>query len=46
MLLSNCAVCGSKKVRFIKEQEAFGLVTSLLSVEGPLKGVSILGTIT
>ena len=25
MLLSNCAVCGSKKSGFIKEQEASGL---------------------
>ena len=29
MLLSNCAVCGSKKSRFIKEQEASELLSSL-----------------
>ena len=29
MLSSNCAVCGSKKSRFIKEQEASGLLSSL-----------------
>ena len=29
MLLSKCAVCNSKKSRFIKEQEASGLLTSL-----------------
>ena len=27
MLTSNCAVCGSKKSRFIKEQEAKGLIS-------------------
>ena len=29
MLLSKCAVCSSKKSRFIKEREAKGLLTSL-----------------
>ena len=29
MLLYNCAVCGSKKQRFIKEQEASGSLCSL-----------------
>ena len=29
MLSSNCAVCGSKKSRFIKDQEANGLLKSL-----------------
>ena len=29
MLLRKCAVCGSKKSRFIKEQEAKGLLSSL-----------------
>ena len=29
MLLSKCAVCGSKKSKFIKEQEAKGLLSSL-----------------
>ena len=29
MLSSNCAVCSSKKSRFIKEQEASGLLSSL-----------------
>ena len=27
MLLSNCAVCNSKKSRFIKEQEASGILS-------------------
>ena len=29
MLSSKCAVCGSKKSRFLKEQEAKGLLNSL-----------------
>ena len=29
MILSNCAVCNSKKARFIKEQEAIGILFSL-----------------
>ena len=29
MLLSKCAVCGSKKLKFIKEQEASELSSSL-----------------
>ena len=29
MLLRKCSVCGSKKSRFIKEQEAKGLLSSL-----------------
>ena len=29
MLLSKCAICDSKKSRFIKEQEAKGLLSNL-----------------
>ena len=29
MLLSKCAVCGSEKSKFIKDQEAKGLLSSL-----------------
>ena len=29
MILSKCAICGSKKSRFIKRQEAKGILTSL-----------------
>ena len=29
MLLSKCAVCDSKKTKFIKEKEASGLLSSL-----------------
>ena len=29
MIKSNCAICGSKKSRFIKEQQAKGLLSNL-----------------
>ena len=29
MILSNCAICGTKKSKFIKKQEANGLFSSL-----------------
>ena len=35
MLLKKCAVCDSKKSRFIKEQEASGLLSSL-GIKTPL----------
>ena len=44
MILSKCAICGSKKSRFIKNQEAKGLLNNL-GVRTPLNKVSILGDI-
>ena len=44
MILSNCAICGSKKSRFIKNQEAKGLLSNL-GVTTPLSKVPILGDI-
>ena len=44
MLLSKCAICGSKKSRFIKNQEEKGLL-SKLEIEIPLSKVPILGDI-
>ena len=44
MLLSNCAICGSKKSRFIKNQEAKWLLRKL-SFRTPLSKVPILGDI-
>ena len=44
MMLSKCAICGSKKSRFIKNQEAKGLL-SKLGIETPLSKVPILGNI-
>ena len=42
MLLSECAVCNSKKLKFIKEQEARGLLSSL-GIKTPLSQISLLG---
>ena len=42
MILSKCAICGSKKSRFIKNQEAKGLLNNL-GVRTPLSKVPILG---
>ena len=29
MILSKCAICGSKKLRFVKKQEASGILSNL-----------------
>ena len=42
MLLSKCAMCGSKNSRFIKNQEAKGLLSNL-GIRTPLSEVPILG---
>ena len=42
MLLSKCEVCDSKKLKFIKEQEASGLL-SILAIKAPLIKISLLG---
>ena len=44
MILSKCAICGSKKSRFIKNQEAKGLLSNL-DIRAPLNKVPILGNI-
>ena len=44
MLLSNCAICNSKNSRFIKNQEAKGLLSNL-GIRTPLSKVPILGDI-
>ena len=44
MVLSKCATCGSKKSRFIKNQEAKGLLSNL-GIKTPLSKVPILGYI-
>ena len=44
MLLSKCAICNSKKSRFIKNQEAKGLLSNL-GIKTPLSKVPILGDI-
>ena len=44
MILSKCAICGSKKSRIIKSQEAKGLLSNL-GVRTPLSKVLLLGDI-
>ena len=44
MVLSKCTICGSKKSRFIKNQEAKGLLSNL-GIKTPLSKVPILGDI-
>ena len=43
-ILSKCAICGSKKSKFIKNQEAKGLLSNL-GVRKPLSKVPILGDV-
>ena len=43
-ILSKCAICGIKKSRFIKDQEAKELLSNL-GVRTPLNKVTILGDI-
>ena len=44
MILSKCSICGNKKSRFIKNQEAKGLLSNL-DLRIPLRKVPILGNI-
>ena len=44
MILSKCAICGSKKSRFIKNQEAKGLLSNL-GIKPPFSKLPILGDI-
>ena len=44
IISSKCAICGSKKSRFIKDQEAKGLLSNL-RVRTPLSKVPILGDV-
>ena len=41
MIQSNCAICNSKKSRFIKEQQASGLLSNL-DIKTPLNKVPLL----
>ena len=44
IILSTCAICGSKKSKFIKEQEAKGLLSNL-DLRTPLNKIPVLGDI-
>ena len=42
MILSKCAICGSKKSKIIKKQEAKGLLSNL-GIRTPLIKITLLG---
>ena len=42
MLLSNCEVCDGKKSKFMEEQEASGLLSSL-GIKMPLSKIPLVG---
>ena len=42
ILLLECAVCDSKKLKFIKEQEPSGLLSSL-GIKAPLSKIPLVG---
>ena len=44
MILSKCAMCGSKKSKFINKQETSGLL-SKLGIKTPLSKISLLGNV-
>ena len=44
MIQSNCAVCGSKKSRFIKEHQPMGLLSNL-GIRTPLSQVPLLNVL-
>ena len=44
IILSTCAICGSKKSKFIKQQEAKGLLSNL-GLRTPLNNIPVLGDI-
>ena len=44
MILSKCAICDGKKSKFIKEQQAKGLLSNL-GIRTPLNKVPLLGDI-
>ena len=45
VILSKCAICGSKKSKFIKKQEAKGLLTNVLVIRTPLSKIPLLGDV-
>ena len=44
IILSTCAICGSKKSKFIKEQQAKGLLSNL-GLKKPFNKIPVLGNI-
>ena len=44
MILSKCAVCGSRKSKFIKKQVAKGILSSL-GIKTPLSKITLFGDV-
>ena len=44
MILSKCAICGSKKSKFIKKQEAKEILSNL-GIKTPLSKIPLLGNV-
>ena len=44
MILSKCVICGCRKSKFIKEQEAKGFLSNL-GIRTPLSKIPILGDV-
>ena len=44
MILSKCAICGIRKSKFIKKQEANGILSSL-GIKTPLSKIPLLGDV-
>ena len=44
MVLSKCAICGSKKSKFVKQRQAKGLLSNL-GLRTPLNKIPLLGDI-
>ena len=44
MIISKCAICGSKKSKFIKKQQAKGLLSNLC-IRTPLRKIPLLGDV-
>ena len=44
MMLSKCAICNNKKSRFIKKQEASGLLSNL-GIRTPLSKIPLLNVL-
>ena len=44
MILSKCAICGSKKSKLIKKQEAKGLLSSV-GIRTPLSKIPLIGDV-
>ena len=44
MILSKCAICGSRKSKFIKKQDAKGILSNL-GIKTPLSKIPLLGDV-